>query len=402
MNFILFDDRSRNNLLPFTYTRPVADIRFGINTVREKWEKLFEKKFSTITQDYLQTKFPLIADEINILIPGSVCPSDGMKKEIEKLQADQQLVFEEQLIAVRLAHEQLQKILENSSTILENIEKTGFIKERSLFRPLKINQIWDIFSKNGEAILADYQELTKNRKSAKISKSNTIIGTDLFVEEGAKVECAILNSSTGPIYIAKDAEVMEGSVIRGPFALCEGASVKMGAKIYGPSTVGPYSKVGGEINNAVIFGYSNKGHDGFLGNSVLGEWCNLGADTNNSNLKNNYSEVKVWSHNLEQEIDTGLQFCGLFMADHSKSGINTMFNTGTVIGVSSNIFGGGFPEKFIPSFSWGGADGMTEFAIDKAIEVAHRIYERRNLTFEKSDIEILKHIFNITHSQRTG
>jgi UDP-N-acetylglucosamine diphosphorylase/glucosamine-1-phosphate N-acetyltransferase len=400
MNFIIFDDNSRKELLPFTYTRPVADIRFGIHTFREKWEKLFDHSFSTITESYLQKKFPLNIEDVNILIPGSICPAEGMKKEIGKLEADQQLVFEDQIIAVRLGREQLLKLLENKQKFAENIEKTGFLKQRSLHKPLKINNLWDIFLKNGEAIVSDFEMITKDRKSAKISNTNTLIGKNIFIEEGAIVECAILNSSTGPIYIGKGAEIMEGSIIRGPFALCEGSSVKMGAKIYGPTTIGPFSKVGGEVNNSVIFGYSNKGHDGFLGNSVIGEWCNLGADTNNSNLKNNYGEVKIWSHTQEREIGTGLQFCGLFMGDHSKSGINTMFNTGTVVGVSSNVFGGGFPKKFIPSFSWGGADGTTEFALDKSIEVAQRMYQRRSMSFEQTDQDILEHIFKTTHPQR--
>jgi UDP-N-acetylglucosamine diphosphorylase/glucosamine-1-phosphate N-acetyltransferase len=223
---------------------------------------------------------------------------------------------------------------------------------------------------------------------------------NIFLEPGAKIECATLNASTGPIYIGKDAEIMEGALIRGPFALCEHATLKMGTKIYGPTTIGPHSKVGGEVNNSVIFGYSNKAHDGFLGNSVIGEWCNLGADTNNSNLKNNYIEVKLWDYASGRFIPTGLQFCGLIMGDHSKSGINTMFNTGTVVGVSANIFGSGFPRNYIPSFSWGGAQGYITYHIDKALEVASQVMKRRDIKLDEIEQDILKHIFEITASKR--
>jgi len=222
----------------------------------------------------------------------------------------------------------------------------------------------------------------------------------IFVEEGAKVECAILNASTGPIYIGKDAEIMEGAIVRGPLALCEHAALKMGAKIYGPTTIGPHSKVGGEVNNSVIIGYSNKGHDGFLGNSVLGEWCNIGADSNNSNLKNNYAEVKLWNYPQERFVNTGLTFCGLIMGDHSKCGINTMFNTGTVVGVNANIFGSGFPRNFVASFSWGGAAGFTTYKTADAFEVAARVFDRRGMVFNETEQEILQHVFEITAKYR--
>jgi UDP-N-acetylglucosamine diphosphorylase/glucosamine-1-phosphate N-acetyltransferase len=239
--------------------------------------------------------------------------------------------------------------------------------------------------------------LTEGRKSQPISKSvNTIAKENIFIEEGAKLEFVTLNASTGPIYIGKNTEIMEGSMIRGPFALCEGAGVKLGAKVYGATTVGPYSKIGGEVNNSVLFGYSNKGHDGFLGNSVLGEWCNIGADSNNSNLKNNYEEVKLWSYETESFEKTGLQFCGLMMGDHSKCGINTMFNTGTVVGVSANIFGAGFPRNFVPSFSWGGAAGFTVYMTRKAFETARLVMSRRGVDFDEKEAKILQHVFEDT------
>jgi len=260
---------------------------------------------------------------------------------------------------------------------------------------------WDIFTMNGLEIASDLEQIMEMHTSKRLSNTNRVIGKGkIFLEEGAKVEACILNTTDGPIYIGKNAEVMEGSIIRGPFALCEHAQVKMGAKIYGPTTVGPHSKVGGEVNNSVIIGYSNKGHDGFLGNSVLGEWCNLGADTNNSNLKNNYDEVRVWSYASKGFAKTGLQFCGLIMGDHSKSGINTMFNTGTVVGVSANVFGGGFPRTFIPSFSWGGASGFIEYRIEKSLEAAARMMERRGIPLDEVEEAILRHVFDLTKGYR--
>src|SRR5690606_7840722 len=251
----------------------------------------------------------------------------------------------------------------------------------------------DIFSKNTLAIQADFDLLTKGRQSAAIPDSVFCINRkNIFVEEGARLNFASLNASDGPIYIGKNAEIMEGCTIRGPFALCDSSTLKMQTKIYGGTSIGPHSKVGGEVNNSVIFGYSNKAHDGFLGNSVIGEWCNLGADTNNSNLKNNYAEVKLWDYEKEGFANTGLQFCGLMMGDHSKCGINTMFNTGTVVGVSANIFGSGFPRNFIPSFSWGGSGGFTTYNTEKAFEVAKVVMSRRNIEFSDLDAKILVHV----------
>jgi UDP-N-acetylglucosamine diphosphorylase/glucosamine-1-phosphate N-acetyltransferase len=262
---------------------------------------------------------------------------------------------------------------------------------------LIVEHTWDIFSKNDAAIREDFELLTADRKSQPIPKSvNTIAKENIFIEEGAKLEFVTLNASTGPIYVGKNSEIMEGSVIRGPFALCEEAQVKLATKVYGATTVGPYSKIGGEVNNSVLFGYSNKGHDGFLGNSVLGEWCNIGADSNNSNLKNNYEEVKLWDYETESFEKTGLQFCGLMMGDHSKCGINTMFNTGTVVGVSANIFGAGFPRNFVPSFSWGGAAGFTVYMTKKAFETARLVMSRRGINFDEKEQEILQHVFEQT------
>ena len=266
---------------------------------------------------------------------------------------------------------------------------------------LKVETTWDIFSKNGAAIKADFDLITKNRTSAPIPEKTVAFNSEaIFIEEGAKLPLCVLNATDGPIYIGKNAEIMEGSMVRGPFALCEESTLKMGTKIYGSTTVGPHSKVGGEVNNSVFFGYSNKGHDGFLGNSVIGEWCNLGADTNNSNLKNNYAEVRLWSYETENFAKTGLQFCGLMMGDHSKCGINTMFNTGTVVGVSANIFGSGFPRNFIPSFSWGGAKGFTTYLTSKAFEVAKVVMLRRGIELSEQESAILEHVFELSAAYR--
>jgi UDP-N-acetylglucosamine diphosphorylase/glucosamine-1-phosphate N-acetyltransferase len=388
MNYILFDDR-REKLLPLTFTRPVCDLRIGILTIREKWETVLKASTSTLTVDYLGGKYPLVASSDNFLINGGICPDDHIVDAISKLGSEQRLIKNGKLLALRTSKDPMYADLK----FIEGIEFEGEI--------LAVENPWDIFSKNGKAIEADFQMLTKGRASAKLSDSNTVIGNgSIFLEQGAKAEACIFNTSGGSIYLGKDTEVMEGSIIRGPFALCEGAQVKMGAKIYGPTTIGPESRVGGEVNNSVIIGYSNKGHDGFLGNSVIGEWCNLGADTNNSNLKNNYDEVRVWSYETERFAKTGLQFCGLIMGDHSKSGINTMFNTGTVVGVSSNVFGSGFPRTFIPSFSWGGAAGFSEYEPEKAFATAQRVMARRAMHFDDMERSILGSVFELTKRYR--
>ncbi|MCC6838460.1 MAG: GlmU family protein [Bacteroidia bacterium] len=393
MNYILFDDEFRNNLLPLTFTRSVADIRIGILTIREKWEKMLDSKTSSKTQDYLSKKYPTeyTIDADNVWINGSFCPNEKLIEEIRSLKPNEALMDSTIVVAANTGD-------------IKNFEPSNwgrFTKYETHAKPMWIERPWDIFSKNGDAIKADFDLVTKGRKSLALSKTNQVIGVEnIFVEEGAKVECAILNASTGPIYIGKDAEIMEGSIVRGPFALCEHSALKLGAKIYGPTTIGPHSKVGGEVNNSVIIGYSNKAHDGFLGNSVLGEWCNLGADSNNSNLKNNYAEVKLWNYNKERFVGTGLTFCGLIMGDHSKCGINTMFNTGTVVGVNANIFGSGFPRNFVPSFSWGGAAGFTTYKLKDAFEVASKVFERRGMVFNETEQEILTHIFELTEKYR--
>lgn len=396
-NFILFDDDVRDHLLPLTFTRPVGELRVGILTIKEKWQRYFnEEKFTYITQDYLIDKFPIHIEEDNIVINGSVLPSPQLVQLIMGLSPNEAILKEGELIATRLDEHQFEHLINNE----EIDELSGFDAGDTPF--LKINNLWDIFKINDKAIQEDFDLITKNRISQPISSTNQVVAPEnIFIDEGATVECAILNASSGPIYIGKNATVMEGAMIRGALALCESATIKMGAKIYGATTVGPHSKVGGEVGNSVITGFSNKGHEGYLGNSVLGEWCNLGADTNTSNLKNNYAPVKLWSYLEERFISTGTQFCGLIMGDHSKAGINTMFNTGTVVGVSANVFGSGYPRNFIPSFSWGGKQGFTTYKTNKAFETAERVMARRKLEFDDAEKAILEHLFKETSKHRS-
>lgn len=389
MNYILFDGPSRNALLPFTFTRPVADILIGIMTIRQKWEIRLGSTTTTLTEEYLSDKFPMVELEQNVMINASFLPNDILVEMVSNLEPNQAIFKGDEVIAFYTNEEQ-EEVDFDTYEILEYDEDC-----------ITVKNTWDIFSKNDLAIREDFEFLTEGRKSQPIPKSvNVIAPENIFIEEGAKLEFVTLNGASGPIYIGKNTEIMEGSLIRGPFALCDNASVKMGAKIYGATTVGAHSRVGGEINNAVLFAYSNKGHDGFLGNSVLGEWCNIGADSNNSNLKNNYEEVRLWSYETEGFAKTGLQFCGLMMGDHSKCGINTMFNTGSVVGVSANIFGSGFPRNFVPSFSWGGASGFTTYITKKAFETARLVMSRRGVEFDEKEAAILEHVFEETKKWR--
>lgn len=342
MAIILFDGNTHQTLLPLTFTRPVADLRVGILTIAEKWGKYLQSDFSFHTQPYLSTKFPIKIEAENLFINGAVCPDDQLLEAVDKLRAGEALKYNEDLIAVKLPEGDAKSFDPKAafgSTINYGAE------------PVMIKFPEDIFRRNDIELRKDYKLITKGRSSTAISSTNTIIGEDFFAEEGAIADCSSFNTTNGPIYLDTKTEVWEGTHIRGAFALHSNSQVKMGTKIYGATTIGPYCRVGGEVNNAVLWGYSNKGHEGYLGNAVIGEWCNIGADSNNSNLKNNYAEVKLWDYTTQRFRKTGLQFCGLIMADHSKCAINTMFNTGTVVGVSANIFGAGFPRNFIPDFS---------------------------------------------------
>lgn len=403
MNIILFDDDSREYLLPLTFTRPVADIRIGILTIREKWEKYLHVSSSSLTEDYLSAQFPTKVESTNLLINASVCPDESLLREIQQLKRGQALVSAEGnvLMAMVVDRSELTSIGETPAD--QPIDRSD--AEEVLYAApfMRISRPWHIFQYCAEAIQSDFDLITRGRKSASLSSSNTIVGEgQIFVEEGVVAEATVINLNHGPIYLGKDSEVMEGCLVRGPFALGEHAVLKMGAKIYGATSIGPHCKIGGEVNNSVFFGYSNKAHDGFIGNSVIGEWCNIGADTNNSNLKNTYEEVKLWCYPENRFISTGLQFCGLIMGDHSKCGINTMFNTGTVVGISANVFGGGFPRNFIPSFSWGGAAGLSVYDFAKSTKVAEQVMARREHVLTQTEKDILEYVFQLTQRQRKG
>lgn len=387
MNYILFDDQKvREDMKPLTFTKPIADLRFGINTMREKWERILDEKTSSLTEQYLAKKYPLVKADDNILINSSVCPSVELLKEIQGLKTNQALVGKEKIIAMNLSLDNLES-METSETNEVSLSSAT----------LCLNNPWDLFSKLDKVLATDIEVITKGRKSQALSKTNNVIGDkQIFIEEGATVEFATLNTTNGAIYIGKNAEVMEGSIIRGPFSLGDNSVIKAGAKIYGPTSIGPFCKIGGEVSNSMIMGYSNKAHDGFLGNSVLGEWCNLGAGTNVSNLKNTYDMVRVWSYRLETFVSTDLQFCGLIMGDHSKTSINSMLNTGTVVGVSTNLFGGGFPRQFVSSFGWGGFSGFKKYNLKKAIQVAEKVYARRGKEFDTVEKNIFKAIYDYT------
>ncbi|GIL23566.1 MAG: glucose-1-phosphate thymidylyltransferase [Bacteroidota bacterium] len=384
MNLILFDHPEiRQNLLPFTFTRPVAAIRTGILTIAEKWERHLDLKSSFATEDYLAEKFPIHTGTDNLWINGAICPTAELTQAILNLALEESLVQNELVIATRTASTQLP--LPDSKT------KKEFSGSLTL-----IDQLWKIYQQNGAQIREDFMLVTAGRKSAPVADEHTRVynASQIFLEEGARVRAAVLNAENGPIYLGKNSFVQEGALIRGPFALCEESHVNMGAKVRGDTTVGPFSKIGGEVSNSVIFGYSNKAHDGFLGNSVLGEWCNIGADTNTSNMKNNYENIKLWSYAKGGFKDSGLMFCGLMFGDHSKCGINTMFNSGTVVGVSASIFGDGYPRNFIPSFAWGGAAGFTTYQLNKALETAGKAMERRNQVLTETEKAILKKLFD--------
>ena len=396
-NIILFDPDQRDHLLPFTYTRPVCEFRVGIDTVREKWERALNGRVSYITQDYLCEKYPIHIGADNFIINGAVLPNDVLCNLINKLNNNEALLKDGDLVAARVDSQQFYHLMADNDIN----ELIGFDLEDKAFH--EIRHVWDIFQLNNTVLREDFIQLTEGRISQPISDTNTIIGdlSQIFLEEGAVVEGSILNSKTGPIYIGKDAEIMEGCIVRGPLALCEHSILKMGAKIYGATTIGPYSKFGGEVNNCVVFGYSNKAHDGFLGNSVIGEWCNMGADSNTSNLKNTYDEIKLWDYTAKSFRKTGLQFLGLMLGDHSKCGINTMFNTGTVVGVCASVFGAGYPRNFIPSFAWGGTGGLITYDFKKACDTIERVMQRRDQPFTKKDREILEYIFEFSHQFRT-
>jgi UDP-N-acetylglucosamine diphosphorylase/glucosamine-1-phosphate N-acetyltransferase len=394
MHAILFDGSARNQFLPFTHTRPIADIRCGIFTMRQRWEHFLGSVTGTATAAYLQKVFPQNNKPQQVYINGSLFADAALTTAIQQLNEGEALVKDTVVLAIKT-----EKILE-SDDAFEAIAAYKIVAFEAPIQQLK--KVWDIFSENGRALQCDFALVTKGRQSQPLPAYVTALNpSNIFIEPGAKVYPGIINAEAGPVYIGKDAEVMEGCIIRGPFAMCEHSVLKMAAKIYSNTTIGPGCKVGGEVSNVVFFANSNKGHDGFLGNAVIGEWCNLGADTNCSNLKNNYDIVKIWDESQMKSVNTGLQFCGLLMGDHSKCGINTMFNTGTVVGVSCNIYGAGFPKVFVPSFSWGDNIKMVVYTIQKAIETANRMMERRHQSLSDAEKEVLHYLFEQTAKQRT-
>lgn len=382
---IFFDDEDWHKLLPLSYTRPMANCRIGILTIREKWERLLQMTSSFATHDYLKASFPIEVKDENIFIKGNLLPDPQLVHAVKNLSLSQGLYKDDTLLAVKTDR----KVSEAFSRVSDS-SKVNYPDPIQV-----IEHPEEFFMKNKEELQKDFDLITKNRVSAKLDSSNSVSSPEnIFIEEGAGIEHSILNATDGPIYIGKGAKILDGCMLRGGVALCDNAVLKMGAKIYGPTTIGPSCKIGGENKNVVIFGHSNKSHDGYLGNAVIGEWCNLGADTNASNLKNDYSEVKLWSYRSESFRKTGTQFCGLIMADHCKSGINTMFNTGTVIGVCCNIFGSGYQKNFIPSFSWGGPRNYKIYKLEKALRVAALVLERRSLPFTESDTSLFQTIFD--------
>ncbi|HJG88122.1 putative sugar nucleotidyl transferase [Barnesiella viscericola] len=389
-NIILFDINQQHlELLPLAFTRPIADIRIGILTIREKWERMLSGNYSYLTPDYMAGKYPAHFTDDNLFIAGHLIPDEELARQVNILNPGEALIDQQTVVAFRGSEADFRE--SRYAHTLESSRKLRYIQH-----------LYDIFLLNGECLEADFKLITRGRTSQPLSPSNRIIGdpcfadgtSKIFVEPGAKAECAIFNVTNGPIYLGADSEVMEGSCIRAPFAACEHAYVNMGTKIYGATTLGPYCKVGGELNNVVMFGFSNKAHDGFLGNAVIGEWCNLGAGAVASNLKNDYSEIKLWNYPTRRFLPTHLQFCGLIMGDHSKAGINTMFNTATVIGVGVNIHGAGFPRNFVASFSEGGTAGFTDVQLPKFYAIAEKMMARRGRLLTEADKTIFEAIYN--------
>lgn len=385
IQLVFSDAQYWGDFLPLTFTRPVAELRIGILTFQERWKKLLEiEDIAFLTEDYLQEKFKKPESKESLLIVPNFLPTESVLEQIKKIKQGEALIYQNEVIAAKLNMRDFS---------LSQITKMTDVDGELLF----VKSPSDIFTYNQQFLDYDFELLTRNRKSQELSETNNFLGDkkDLFIEEGAEIEFATLNCKTGKIYVGKNAEIMEGTMIRGSLALCEGSKINMGAKVYGATTIGPHSKVGGEVNNIVIFGYSNKGHEGFVGNSVIGEWCNLGADTNSSNLKNNYANVKLWNYRHSKFVDTGLQFCGLIMGDHSKSAINTQFNTGTVVGVAANIFKTGFPPNLVKSFSWGGMNGDESCRLDKVFEIMERVMQRRKVDLTDVDKSIISYIYDI-------
>lgn len=396
---IFFDDDHWQSLLPLTFTKPCAEIRVGLRTISQKWLDIYPGSFAYVCRDYLNDKYPMQIDKVNFIINGRLLPNRPTIDLISQLEMNEAYIYNDTILAARLDEAHINSLGSNTDDApFKAIDISSIAKDYVQF----IERPHHIFSSNKEQLAYDISSLRKSKRSLQIATNNTVFNAEhIFLEEGAQVECSILDARSGPIYISKNAKVMANASIQGPFGLGVSSTVKMGAKIYPGVSTGPHCKIGGELGNSILQGYSNKGHDGYLGDSVLGEWCNLGADTNNSNLKNNYAEVRSWNYTSGKFDSTGLQFCGLIMGDHSKSAINTMFNTGTVVGLAANVFGHGFPKNFIPSFSWGGYSKISTFSYEKALEMMERMMARRGVALEQNDINIMQHVFNETAKHRT-
>lgn len=389
MNVILFDTpQSHGNLLPLSYTRPVADFRVGILTIAEKWKRRLPGQYSYLPDESLRDLYPAERTGDNLYVNGALLPDSTLVAAIKELKPGEALYAGDELLALRGNRE---LFLDPATCPHKTYEG----------KPDMLRFVFDVFLLNAAQIEADFRLLTVGRRSAPISQTNLWIGNKryvdglprIFIEEGARIEGATLNTTDGPIYIGAEAEVMEGSLIRGPFTLGEHSVVKMGAKIYTGTTIGPWCKVGGEVSNAVIFGYTNKAHDGFLGNAVIGQWCNIGAGTNASNLKNDYSKIRVWNYPRRTFMRTDLQFCGLIMGDHSRIGINGSLNTATVIGVGVNLHGTGFPRTFIPSFSKGSpTGGFRDLDMRTFLDMAERMMSRRGIAVTDHDRRLFEHV----------
>lgn len=400
-NYVLCDDPViREQLLPFTFTRPIANLRMGIFTFEEKWSRLLDGISGFYTVDYLSNKYPFHPkgpSEGGVwVLNASILPTVQLAEKIKQLTEEDVLVYGDTWVAFFVTETQWNekgKIYPKALDCLSGRETVSYDGDL-----MKICHPWDIFSLNDKQIKADLELLMKEKPSYTIDGEgmSTWGAYPLYAEPGARVDHALIDTSEGPVYLGRNSRIMPGSLVKGPLALCEGSIIKMGAKIYGGNTFGPYCKVAGEVESTVMLGYSNKAHDGFIGDAVIGEWCNLGAGTNCSNLKNDYSQVRVWSYPKESFVKTGLQFCGLFLADHSKSAIGTQFNTGTVVGVAANVFASGFPRNFIPSFTW----GKEPYKMDRALETARIVYARRGKIFDAEDEAILRAVYSLTEVNR--
>lgn len=395
-NLILFDGDIRAQLLPLTFLRPVSELQIGILTIREKWERWMDGKASYITEDYLSEKYPLDVSGDNLLINSSVLPSEQLCRLLRNMEFGEAYLYQEELIAARLDEEQLHKLIGE-----EDIESLHALPLQGI-ELLKLNQLTDFFKLHAQALESDFHLITAGRKSQPLSSSNRLIAPErIFAEPGAWVEGAVLNAQNGPIYIGANATIMEGSAIRGGLALGEHAVIKMGAQLYGPNTIGPWSKVGGEVEHSIFQGYSNKAHHGYLGRSFIGEWCNIGAGTTVSNLRNDYAPIKLWDYSSSKFVPTGETFCGLILGDHARLGINMMINSGTSIGIACNLYGDGFPRNFIPPFTMGGAAGLKTFPVDQAIHSMERMMERRQQELSIQERLTIIRLFEDTASQRS-